>query len=354
MIFTSNTILNARNNSFPVYEEVNESASYDGVSFFEYALDFITNESKEFASLFEPIEEGFIVNLALDIGKVALGKISIADLFANIFDAFVTGLQNLYATFKAFLLNFVNDSFELMSFKSKLMNYRGSIRYNKPYYEYKNLNVSTSYSTYQLDIEREGDDLMSDLRELGVLRSVADIQSKLEEMKSRSDYDASDLDQKRGDLLGTKDIAEDDFADALFEYFRTTTTPINPNAKLFEKNIGGQRVHEAAVSFFQASKQESQIKKDTYKMKSEADRQKARMKSVNPDSYLIDTLKLNPSCRAIYNTVISNKCKRVKSLCDMYCLMFAAKLDALKEYNQTNKNILLLACQQITREENRA
>ena len=60
--------------------------------------------------------------------------------------------------------------------------------------------------------------------------------------------------------------------------------------------------------------------------------------------------KLSSELKQIYNNIIMDGCKKVKEICNIYSLLFSAKLDALKEYNLMNREILLAACKEIVKE----
>ena len=258
---------------------------------------------------------------------------------------------DLFPYFEAFLLNFLNDDIELAAFKKRLEQYRGSIRFDKPYYEYRNLNISTSYTTYEAEIEREYDTLIKDLTNLRYLRSNIEIADYINNMSMMNQYEESDMEVMRGRVLGlNKPVSKDNYADELFLFFRTTSTPIEPKLGWNNKNISGERVHEAYKSFYKAGEQKMQIRRDIIKMKTEATKEKAKCRLVKPSDFLPESLAMDSSLIRIYNNIVSNKCKKIQAICDMYVTLFGAKLDALKEYNITNKKILLEACKQIVRE----
>ena len=67
------------------------------------------------------------------------------------------------------------------------------------------------------------------------------------------------------------------------------------------------------------------------KTKMTATAQKAKIRTINPNKYLSEGMKMNPQILGMYNNIVVNSCRTVKAICDTYVMLFSAKLDALKE-----------------------
>lgn len=354
MVFSVDTIKRSKNVSLNNREKIEENVNYEDTNWFQLALEMVLEESVEFNNMIctnEGIGE-LIIGAAGDALKRTLKALNPYDILSKVFDWFVNSLATLGRHFEAFLLNFLNDDIELAAFKKRLEHYRGAIRYTKPYFEYRNLDISTSYTTYEAEIEREYDNLIKDLSNLKFLKSNMEIAEYINNMSMMNQYEESDMEILRGKVLGlNKPVSKDNYADELFLFFRTTATPIEPKLGFFDKtNMSGDRVHEAYRSYYKSGDQKMKIRRDIVKMKTEAMKEKAKCRTVKPSDFLTENQSMDSSVVRIYNNIVSNKCKKIQSICDIYVTMFAAKIDALKEYNRTNKLILLEACKQMVRE----
>lgn len=353
MVFSVDTIKRSKNISLN-RETIEESINYEDTNWFQMSLEMVLEESVEFDNMI-CMNEGIgdiITGAAADALKKTLKALNPYEILAKVFDWFINSLATLGRYFEAFLLNFLNDDIELAAFKKRLEQYRKPIRYDKPYFEYRNLSISTSYSTYEADIEKEYDTLIKDLSNLKYMKSNMEIAEYINNMSMMNQYEESDMEIMRGKLLGlNKSVSKDNYADELFLFFRTTSSPIEPKLGWFDKpNMSGERVHEAYKSYYKASDQKMQIRRDIIKMKTGATQEKAKCRTVKPSDFLSENQSMDSSVVRIYNNIVSNKCKKIQAICDMYVTMFAAKLDALKEYNITNKRILLIAAQQMVKE----
>ena len=353
MVFSIETIKGSKNLTLN-NKENKDVINYEDTSWFNLSLEMVLEESVEFDKLI-CVDEGIgdmILGAAGEALKRALKVLNPYDILAKVFDWFISSIATLGRHFESFLLNFLNDDIELSAFKKRLEQYRKPIYYDKPYFEYRNLDISTSYTTYETEIEREYDNLIKDLSNIKYLKSNMEIADYINNMSMMNQYEESDMEVMRGRVLGlNKPVTKENYADELFLFFRTTASPIEPKFNWGNKtNISGERVHEAFRSYYRSGDQKTQIRRDIIKMKTEATKEKAKCKSVKPSDFLSDNQSMDSSVVRIYNNIVSNKCKKIQAICDMYVTLFGAKLDALKEYNITNKKILLVACQQIVKE----
>lgn len=353
MVFSIDTIKESKTRSLPNIET--EVVNYEDVNWFNMSLQMVLEESVEFNNMIFSTEGGIgdlIYGAAANAVKNIMKAINPYDILAKVFDWFVNSLARLGRYFEAFLLNFLNDDIELKAYKKKLEQYRGSVKLNSSYYEYRNLDISTSYTTYEAEIEREYDNLIKDLEELRYMKSSNDVAEYINNMSQLNQYEEADIDAMRGRVLGLNHpVTKENYPDALFSFFRTTETPIDPNLGFFSKdNISGLRVHEAYKAYYQSGTQKAQIRRDIIKMKTGAMKEKAKVRLVNPSDFLSQQASMNSQVVRIYNNIVTNKCKKIQAVCDIYVMLFGAKIDALKEYNITNKKILLEACKKIVRE----
>ena len=349
MVFSVDTIKESQNNSFPIQEVVEEPTDYITQLLtmqLEEAISFNAMLEKEVA-LSEAIVD-FRLDKVLDYAGEKIKTMDITSIFAKIFDFFIEAIERLVKAFGSFLLNFVNKDAQLALYKDKLFKFRGSIRFNKAYYEYRNLDMDTSKTTYQIELEKEYRDLISDLNNLSGCKDNTTIIEMMKNIKDKSELISSDMDYLRGRIVGKKSVSEDDFANELFEYFRGQR--YEKGVGFFDKNIDSSRVQQAYKDYFKAGEQKRIVHRDSSKLKMEAARQKALIRTTNINKYVSAGLAEKMEIIGIYNNIVYNKCKRVKTICDIYSQLFAAKLEALADYTKTNKEILLLACKEIAKE----
>lgn len=345
MVFSTKTIEDSNLRKIPALETgyVSEYSSY-----LEESLNMIVQESEEFNKLM--LQEGLLGDLVVKAAKGALQLINPEEILGKIFDWFVSCLERLGGSFRAFLLNFVNDSAELAMFKKKLANFRGQVRYTKEYFVYKNMDLDTSRTTYQIEVESQYNELVNSLQELSTCRDNTSVEEFINQLSEKDQYDISDMDDLRGRVTGTYGrVTKDEFADKVFNYYRTSETPYQYKAKMFEKNIDGVRVHQAYTAYFTAKDQERIINRDIMKLKMACAKEKAKVRTLNPTNFLPEGLKMNPRAVFAYNSIVKTKILRIKDICEIYTILFSGKLDALKEYNKVNRDILLLACKEIAK-----
>lgn len=348
MIFSIDTIKDAQTKKNIVSESFyNDTPD----SWFEQTLSMVLDESKIFEYNISSISEGIVGDIIFNKTKDKIKTINFETILSKIFEWFVAAINKLFKSFLSFLLNFVNKDAQLKMMKNKLSNFRGSVRYNKDYYIYRNLETDSSYTSYQNEIERVYDSLILSMSYLSNCKSLTDIENFLNKLREDNIYSVDEMNLLRGRVLGKNDPVESsEFARELFKYFRTTELPIKANVGLFEKNIDGNRVYEAYENYFSSSKQEKMIKKDYTKMKFDAEKEKIKLKTLKIGDYIADDLKLSSELKQIYNNIIMDGCRKIKEICNIYSLLFSAKLDALKEYNLMNREILLAACKEIVKE----
>ena len=237
-------------------------------------------------------------------------------------------------------------------YKKKLESFEGTINYNKSYYTYTNLLSDSSYTDYKDEISKVYDDLIDKLSKLGKYNTPMELASILSDIRNDVEYDSKDLDNIRGKILGKNTlISKENFATELFKYFRDGKE--NPTELgLLSKNVTftNSYIKEAYDSYFNYSKQRSIIQRESNKLTAQALAQKTKIRTTNPFNY-IEVSNLSPDVITQYNSIISIKCRKIKDICDIYRLYYSAKLDALKEYNCQNINILAAAVNEIIKEE---
>lgn len=343
MVFSVDTVLNRKNTklSNPILDN-----GYDfNKSLFSEALEIISNEQDGF---FEEMNQYLDEGLASSAITNMVKEFDFRTILEKIFDIFVGAIGRLGASFSAFLLNFVNDDAELKLYKNQLANYRGEVHYNKPYYEYRNFGINSFVTTeYSNIINGLQIELVNDFSNISV-RSKDEMSSVLSNLLEKYSRTEDQLSLIRGKLVGKNQVSYEEYKDELFNYFRTTESPINPKAKFYQKNIKGDRIHLAYKDFYNSKKQISIIKREQWKYRAEALKAKYAVRKYSLLSG-VDKSLLEPASMVTYNRIVSARCKEIQEVCNIFVLYFSAKLDAIREYNITNKELLLLACKDIVK-----
>ena len=341
MVFSMDTVINSKDAKFSTPTVQSDEFNH----ILSETIDIVMAEQANFLTEMDDIfEEGFdtVIN--------SVKEFDYRSILSKVFDLFISAIERLGGSFCAFLLNFVNKDVQLESFKSQLASFRGNVRYTKPFYEYNHLAADSTISiNYKNDIFTLEMGMIADLDKLKVARTSSDLSSMLESLEDKylnyEDY----LSKIRGRLTGNNDISSDEYSDALFNYFRTTKTPIPNKARVFEKNIGPDRIRLAYNNYYGASKQTQLVKREQWKFKAQATVAKANVTRHALLSGIANRSAISVESLLLYNRIVHARCKEIQEVCNIYVAYFSAKLNALSEFNRVNKELLLLACKEITK-----
>ena len=142
--------------------------------------------------------------------------------------------SNISTSLSLCLLNFVNKDAQLAAFKNKLANYRGDIRYTKPYYTYTNITPNTMTA---VEYKRNIDEVYS----IFTNALSGDFMSNLssDEYSDLGNINSTKINMIRGHLLGLSDgVSYDNYHDALFRYFRNgEMNRSTDKVKMFENDF---------------------------------------------------------------------------------------------------------------------
>lgn len=345
MVFSTDTILNAKdiNLSNPVLDD--DEFDFDK-SFFSEALDLIADEQYNFfKETNKLLDEGIVSNMVIN----SLKAIDINDVLSKIFQFFIDAIENLNNAFNAFLLNFMNKNVELKVAKNKLSRFNGSIRYNKPYYIYRNLDSNSSViDSYRYTIDNIYSTMINQLSQVSMFKDKNDIIKALENARNNLElrYSAED-DTARKNIIGVP-VSAEDFSSHLFNYFRSDQ--IVPNNSNTNDNIDANRVRVAFNDYYNSNKQISIVRRDQWKFKAEATALKVKIKTTNITRFVYKDFIFNSEVINSYNRIINSTCREIKNVCNIYVMFYSAKLDALKDYTKTNRDILFFALKKQVRE----
>ena len=209
------------------------------------------------------------------------------------------------------------------------------INYNKPFFNFKNLNMEKSFTSFNMLIEREIKFLAKDINRVNAntddnneLAIIA--QSNIMQLDNLD----SELEKIRGSVLGlTYNVSKERFGEELFNYFRDATDEVGN-----EFVLTNSRLEIAVDEYFSRSTTINNMEKFANRFTSTV------------KSYLKEIDKINVSEDIKYPNVIKSICMnrafRIKYICDIYKALFASKLNANDDYSKLNTDILLTVLKQ--------
>lgn len=342
MVFSMDTVINSKDAKLSTPTVQSDEFNH----ILSETIDIVMSEQENFIKEMEDIfNEGFgsdIIN--------SIKEFDYRSVLSKIFDLFISAIERLGGSFCAFLLNFINKDAQLEAFRWELASFRGNVRYTKPFYEYTNIAADSTISVnYKNDIFALEMGMIADLSKLKLANTSNDLASMLNALEDKYLSYEDFLSKIRGRLTGNSDISADQYDDALFNHFRTTETPIQNKARIFEKNIGPDRIKLAYNNYFGGSKQIQLIKREQWKYKAQATAAKANVTRHALLSGIANKSVITAETLLSYNRIVHARCKEIQEVCNIYVRYFSAKLNALSEFNRVNKELLLLACKEITK-----
>lgn len=341
MVFSTNTILSARNKTIGNKIEIND---IDSRSFFIESLNMILEEERITKAMIA--ESSIYINEGLVSSGIRslLDKLDPVRLISRILTGFMNLLEKLWNNFYSFLLNFLGANNVIKAYKSKLETINFNVDFYEERYIYTNLGTSASYTTFNNELSKEYTNLV--LR-LSTLRDFKSIDVLLRELDSiRNDISDTDnyLDNVRGNIVGIRDtVTKEDFPEALFKFFRNGGDKL-PNTAV----ITPTEIKSSVDKYFNYNKDLKQIQKDKKDLIDSAKKLEKNIKSINLQSYVKDNL--TQEAQNIFVSLLQNKANRVKDLCTIYTQVFSVKLDVVKESYSQHAKILFTACKALAKE----
>lgn len=343
MLFSTETIMSSNFRSS--FNNTQNDPKPDNNSIFIETLQFLLQENIEFQismnnSKIDSINESIH---ASDVLKSLIKKIDFKKIIVNILTKFIELLEKMGKEVEVFFASLANQNTVIKRYKKQLQNFEKEVHFPDNRYIYTNLGVSTSYTTYKSELDKEYSTLILDLTELSKFNTYEGFYNTIQNITDECNMTESNIDELRGKVLGTLNpIKSEDFAKEAFNYFR------NDGNQVGASNILPREVRKACDDFFNYSKQIKMVKKDKSDMKQNSLKIQKDISNLKLEDFIKDNLP--PEANTYFAKLLNNKCIRVKSLCDIYLMLFSIKLDALKDAHNQNARILFEACKIIIRE----
>lgn len=348
MVFSVKTLNESLQKPYNNRDIIDED--FSSVSFFESSLTFLLDESREFECNILCLTEGFLSN--------KIKNLSIKDILDKIFEMFISAIESLDANFKIFFTKFINKDPRIKLYRKKLENFEGYISYNKPMYNYTNIFVNNSFTDFKSEIEKVYNNFIDDITKLQKANTPMDFAKALNDIEdSHRDYNEY-FDNLRGKIVGKNSlVSRDNYASELFKFFRDgKEQPVEMSGFFSGKNLSGEFIRNITSVYFAYPEQNKIITRESIKLKSEARAVKVKINTGALKSG-IDNINrfmtpLDKKTAADYNRIVAgDNCRRINDICNVYILYYSAKLDALKESNIRNQNILCTAISEIIKQE---
>lgn len=338
MIFSIDSIKNKPNRSLSVTPET--FIDFENKSFFIEALQYLSEESKTFDYCFESVlNEGVGKNII----KILFTKIDYKKIIKKIIDNFISLLEKIWNNFYAFLMNFFSKNDIIKHNKSALENIKDPIYFSETRFIYTNLGLNTSYTSFKNELEKEFTDLLLDMSTFTQYTTYEQFFLKIEDIKNKIDMSENYYENLRGKIVGSTNIVKkEDFASALFKYFR------NSGIEIGEGNITSAEIRACSEQYFDYKKSVKQIQKDKKDLTDASKKLQNDIMGINLDKYT--SINIPVEAQKVFVKVLENKSRRVQETCKIYIQVFSAKLDAIKDSYCQNQKILFEACKSLARE----
>lgn len=210
--------------------------------------------------------------------------------------------------------------------KDIIEDYNEDIYYDNSTYVFQNLSSNTTYlnnisKLLITNYERLEDfiKMLKGNREEDAIRNLHNIVI---------DKDVNRMNSVRGFLLGKDRIEEKDYANELFNFFRLKK--LDSGFTMDEA-----RVKSAVHNVFDQSNSIGVIKRETSKF---LDLMNDIVNHI--ESFIVGDRIKSEEGILLYNNIITEYCQELNEICNIYLMYIAAKLDAFKEFNDTNIQVI--------------
>ena len=338
MIFSVDAIEKSKNNLHPTLE--NDVIDYD-TSFFENGLYINLEGYKEFCDM---IFEENIVGQKTD----SIKAIDPTDALVAILTWFSSSYEKLGAQYEIYLKKYQKEVPEYKKYEDKLKNCMDFVRYSKEYYAFLNLDIDTSKTSYQNELGLQLDKLKDYIENIAsTCCDEGSTDGYIMRLCKELEDNEFQFDVLRGRITKNGEVKKENFANAIYNFYRLTDSSISKEQRKpgYIKNVGAERVQQAAQSFFNLQNQSKLIKAEVDKCKKYTDTLIKKIKAIN---YMYD---VKDYTTELHNAVVRDAVFKIKDICQMYILVFSGRLDAFKQFNKINKDLIDLRVKDIKKEE---
>ena len=211
--------------------------------------------------------------------------------------------------------------------KDKIEKFKGKVNYDTDYYIFSNLSSNTTYLSNISRLLISNYERLEDFIKLLKSDREDEVINNLNNIVL--DKDVNRMTSIRGFLIGKDHIEESDYADELFNFFR--------KEKLKPGELSDERVSSAIKNVYYENNSIAVIKRENDKFFDLIQDIVNHIESFN----IGDRLKSDEAV-LLYNNIITDYCKELDEICNIYLLYIASKMDAYREFYDTNVHILSL------------
>ena len=343
MVFSINTIESSMNNIFPVNES---EYIIDDSSFFESALEL----NLEGYNLFlHTIWEEKIVGQKV---SEEIEAVDPREAIILILKWFMSSYQMLYNKYEIYYRKFKKEIQQYEEYKEHLLRCRDIVRYGKEYYVFRNLDIDTSKTSYKTELQLRFDKLKNHIETIATICHSTpevngyEIDGYIVRLMSEFQNDELEFNVMRGRMTNNKEVTKEEFGASVFSFYRVDDSSIDQDQRKpgYIKNIDGVRIQQAAQSLFNLKDQNNLLLNEVTHCEKWVT---ATIKSIENYNFMYDVL---PENTELHNAVCRDAIFKIKDICQMYILIFAGRLDACRQFNKINKDLIELRIKDMKKE----
>lgn len=206
-----------------------------------------------------------------------------------------------------------------------------SKRYQRKNVKYLNLNVEKSYTSLKILVDKELSGLISTIREINGLDDSNKTASIANDYLIRIDNIDNQMNDIRSSALGLNgSISKEQFNVNIYNYFRVIDSldPVFVPSK--------SKLEEIFDEYYNYDKYSVLLNKHLVKFTKDIEELLREIEDIE-----FKDNKDNGYANIATQTVLYYKCLKIKEICDMYAILFASKIDAIVEYINFCKSVLL-------------
>jgi hypothetical protein len=311
--------------------------NYEDRSLFVESLDLLREHDRFMNSLLKTAHTNVILSESSKKDEVFIHEFSIIDTIKNIIDFFIDAIKSLWGKFKTLFQKITYSDSTIDKYEDRLKSMKYNFTVTFPRYNYTcfdddipSINLKNTFYEDYSTLE-------------GKLQNIADLKTKSERCERFRSLEAD-----------VKSIATPLYYDQARQRSLKTTYPISSSdysTELFNRfRDGGEQVtskitpDEVTITFDRYKKNKNLIKslekakndtinaaKDVKKMISSI-----RLQNINKNYYVpYDTEE-----EALFDKILQVKSGQVDQVCNIYIMVFSAKLDAAKDAAVQDKKVL--------------
>lgn len=270
-------------------------------------------------------------------------NLTLENIVKFIIQGFFKLITRIWREFEILCMNIVNKSSQIRRLKSKIYNLGVPIEYKEPMFTYTHTLDDTKRTDLEEQLSVIYNDINSLITKISSIKTLRDVELAINEFNSSKSLDEDNYSNIRGELLGANNpIAEDDYSNALFKYFRNGSSTAT-----IDNTISPDSIRERLELYDKAPKLIKVYSRDKDKLEKAGNNLVAKLERDKLDRYFKEVPK---NLLDLYNDLVYRYASKIKNTCNIFILFYTQKLDAAKDELATNTKILFKAAQYIVRE----